>query len=235
MVYNLLPGLAELAYFELDDYTPGALLMVSNLLWPWSIIWGMPAAIENTEPANIKLTIKAHMDELPEELRTRIFRKPPPPPRRGGPALKPGEEPEYIPPGQRPRLAVFDFDDKTPRAQTDYGEIIAEFFHSSVFHTKRFRVVEREQIKKVLQEQNFGSSDMADQSKAIVIGKILNVELILIGSVAKLGNEYKINARIVNVQTGETAAAAPTCSANREEDIDSVVTQMAQYLAKQYK
>ncbi|MHC4662548.1 MAG: CsgG/HfaB family protein [Planctomycetota bacterium] len=236
---NLIPGLAELAYLDLQDKAPGGHQMVCCALFPalpvnW--FWSIPLAIHNTDIANIQHTIKAHLHEIPEELGGTLKTGPPDAEEPLLPEIieKPGVR-EPVPKGTQPKVAVFNFDDKTPGAETNYGEIVAEFFHSAMFNTESFRLMEREQIMKILREQNFGTTDIVDKTKTIKIGKLLQVEYILVGSIAKMGTVYAINARMINVKTGETAAAAPTGKAEREEDIDSAVKSMADYLGAQFR
>ncbi|HBK68897.1 MAG TPA: hypothetical protein DDZ91_09670, partial [Firmicutes bacterium] len=53
---------------------------------------------------------------------------------------------------------------------------------------QKFRVMEREQIQRVLEEQEFGASGLVDASSAAKIGKILGVQFLLIGKVTEFTN-----------------------------------------------
>lgn len=68
---------------------------------------------------------------------------------------------------------------------------------------ERFRVVERAQIKQALQEQTLQLSGGTDTQNAVKIGKLLGADLIIVGSVVKIGNSYTVNSRMIDVKTGE--------------------------------
>ncbi len=55
----------------------------------------------------------------------------------------------------------------------------------------KFRVIERQQLDRVLQEQNLGESGRLDASTAARLGKVLGVQLIVIGSVIEFGFSEK--------------------------------------------
>ena len=57
--------------------------------------------------------------------------------------------------------------------------------------TGRFRVIERQQLDQVLREQNLGDTGRIDPSTAASIGKILGVQLVVIGSVTEFGIDEK--------------------------------------------
>ncbi|TET33988.1 MAG: hypothetical protein E3J72_15460 [Planctomycetota bacterium] len=252
---NILPGFGNFYLAINTDYSSQWGYGIINLLLWWvpSMAWGIPQAAIDADTINKINTVayyrydpegqamlreargEAAETEPPEEITPEKPEKPeeaePYPPD----LTKKPKDFEPIPKEKRPKVAVFNFEDKTPVAKTNYGDIVAEFFHTALFHTECFRLIEREQISKILQEQNFAASDMVDQTKAIEIGKLLKVEYILVGSVAKMGTVYNISARMISVKTGETDAAAPTGKAQREEDIDKTVTSMANYLGSQFR
>jgi TolB-like protein len=251
---NILPGFGDFYLAINTDHGSQWTFGIINLaLWPRSIAWGIPQAAIDAVTINKINTVAYYRYDPEGQAMLREARgepvEPGPPeeimpvkpkkPEKAKP-LPPDliEKPkgfEPIPKEKRPKVAVFNFKDKTPGAKTNYGDIVAKFFHTALFHTECFRLIEREQISKVLQEQNFAASEMVDQTTAVEIGKLLKVEYILIGSVAKMGTIYNINARIISITTGETAAAAPTGKAHREEDIDETVTSMAYYLGSKFR
>jgi TolB-like protein len=83
------------------------------------------------------------------------------------------------------------------------GRAVAEIIRTELVVTKKFRVVERAQIKKALSEQELQMSGAIDDESAVQIGKLLGADLIIVGSVVKIGTSYTINSRLIDVQTGE--------------------------------
>ncbi len=63
-------------------------------------------------------------------------------------------------------------------------------------------VVEREQIEKVLKEQEKSVSDLYDEKSAVRIGKLTAARRIIIGAYIVLKNTLRIDAKLVDVETG---------------------------------
>ena len=79
---------------------------------------------------------------------------------------------------------------------------------SEIIRMEEFRVVEREQMERILNEQKFQYSGCVDISCAVKIGKIIGAQLIVVGSVSKIGNLYSIDSRLIDVQTSEAQESA---------------------------
>ena len=70
----------------------------------------------------------------------------------------------------------------------------------------KFTVVERSAMEKVISEQKFQHSGCVEDMCAVEIGKILSANFIIVGDVSLVGITYIINARLINVETGEPHA-----------------------------
>jgi curli biogenesis system outer membrane secretion channel CsgG len=119
----------------------------------------------------------------------------------------------------------------------DVGKGIADLLVTGLVKDGSYSVIERKALDKILSEQNFSNSNRADPTSAAKIGKLLGVDAILVGSITEFGNETKktglggaggnwggyglggfghsksaanvgIDARLVNVDTGEIMAVA---------------------------
>jgi curli biogenesis system outer membrane secretion channel CsgG len=119
----------------------------------------------------------------------------------------------------------------------DIGKGISDLLVTDLVKDGTFSVIERKALDKIMSEQNFSNSNRADPTSAAKIGKLLGVDAILVGSITQFGNETKktnlggsggnwggfglggighsnskanvgINARLVNVDTGEIMAVA---------------------------
>lgn len=75
------------------------------------------------------------------------------------------------------------------------GRAAADGLTSELVKTGNFRVIERTQLDKVLSEQGLGSSGQLDVSTAARVGKILGVQLIVIGTVT----EFSLTERSANI------------------------------------
>ncbi|MCX5828495.1 MAG: hypothetical protein NTV58_10920 [Deltaproteobacteria bacterium] len=98
-------------------------------------------------------------------------------------------------------VAVLDFESM---GTEDYlGKAVSEIMRTALVSNQNYRVVERAQINKALSEQKFQKSGIIDDKSAVEIGKVLGADLIIVGSVVKIGNAYTINSRMIEVKTGE--------------------------------
>lgn len=98
-------------------------------------------------------------------------------------------------------VAVLDFE--SIGSENYLGKAVAEIMRTELVGTERFRVVERAQINKALTEQTLQLSGAIDNNNAVQLGKLLGADLIIVGSVVKIGSAYTINSRMIDVATGE--------------------------------
>lgn len=102
---------------------------------------------------------------------------------------------------ERSIVAVVDFE--AIGAEGHLGRAVAEIIRTEIIGTKMYRVVERSQMNRLLSEQKMHYSGLVDEKNAVEIGKILGADKVIIGSVVRIGNNYTINARLIDVKTGE--------------------------------
>lgn len=128
--------------------------------------------------------------------------------------------------GKVKKLAIVEFPDLNGY-QSALGQFIAEELITQLSvgaNAGRFDVVERRQLVRVLQEQELTDSSLFDAQSISKIGKILGIEAIVTGSIADLGTDVKINARVISVETAKVFAAAST----KIPKVDSVLQLMRQ-------
>jgi len=106
-----------------------------------------------------------------------------------------------------------------PREQAD---LIGEALSTALQQRGGVRMMERSQMEKILQEQGFQNSGACDKNEcAVQMGKLLGIDQIVVGSVGKLGNSYMLNARRVDVATGEILGSTSRTVAGRIEQVAS--------------
>jgi len=76
--------------------------------------------------------------------------------------------------------------------------------------TKKFKVVERQLLNKVIAEQKLSLSGIVDDESAQELGRILGVDAIVSGTITDLLTYLKINSRIVSTETGSVFSVAST-------------------------
>ena len=102
------------------------------------------------------------------------------------------------PPSKR-RVAVLDFDYATVREYVldifgrdeDIGKGIADMLVTDLVRNGTYSVIERKQLDRILQEQNFQQSGRADATSAVQLARILGVDAIIIGSITQFGRDDK--------------------------------------------
>lgn len=70
------------------------------------------------------------------------------------------------------------------------------------------RVIERQRVNEILEEQGIASMDLMNITNAIEIGKLLAVNYILTGSIVESSKTVVIFGRIINVETAEIESVA---------------------------
>ena len=91
---------------------------------------------------------------------------------------------------------------------TSDAKVLTQTLTSNIIDLGDYIVVERANIDKILKEQKFQSSGCTDSECAVEIGQLLNADLTIIGTAGKVGSTYTIQARIINVETGEAIQSA---------------------------
>ena len=84
---------------------------------------------------------------------------------------------------------------------------LTDMLITDLSNVKSIQIVEREKLEQIIQEQNLVLTGIIDESKAAQVGKLLGANLILSGSFLIMGETMRIDARLVDVSTGEVTMA----------------------------
>jgi curli biogenesis system outer membrane secretion channel CsgG len=125
------------------------------------------------------------------------------------------------------RVAVMNFENNSTWAWwgDNLGAAAADELATQLVQTGKYTVIERRELASILQEQNLGASGAVSGATAAKVGKLLGVQLILTGSITAfsikrtsiglrgIGGSYsnaesKVDARLVNTETGEVMVVA---------------------------
>lgn len=110
---------------------------------------------------------------------------------------------------QKTTIAVIEFTDLQGRV-TDFGRFLAEELITRLYDTEKFKVIERQQLNKVIAEQKLSLTGVVDPASAKQLGKLLGVDAIASGTYSDLAQSLKVNARLISAATGEIFAVAST-------------------------
>ncbi len=149
-------------------------------------------------------------------------------------------------PGLKKRVAVVDFEDKTGHGAWHIGSGMADMLTTALVKSGQFMVIERQQLEQVMKEQKLGLSGAVTPQSAAQVGKLLGVELIVLGSVNEFGEKESsvggglggklgglnrlgvsnktarvgLDVRLVNTTTGEIVAAEGFSEEESKKGVD---------------
>ena len=85
----------------------------------------------------------------------------------------------------------------------EQSAFFTENLELALSRNKNFKVVERNRMRKVVQEISLQASGMTDEEGAARIGKMTNAEYLLMGKIYIEREKYSLFLRLVRVETGE--------------------------------
>ena len=125
------------------------------------------------------------------------------------------------------RVAVLNFENSSTWTYwgDSLGAAAADELATQLVQTGKYTVIERRELASILAEQNLGASGAVTPATAAKVGRLLGVQLLFTGSITQfsiqrtsvamrgIGGTYsnaesKIDARLVNTETGEVMVVA---------------------------
>lgn len=99
------------------------------------------------------------------------------------------------------------------------ASILTDRLRHELFQTGQYRVVERDMMGEIIDEQGFQLSECTSTECMVEIGRLLGVDQMVGGSVSKFGSMYSISVRLISVETGEILGTATYDHEGRIEDL----------------
>ena len=121
---------------------------------------------------------------------------------------------------EKPTLAVLEFDGfgiADPEIQTLTNRLRTNLTQLGVY-----RIIERGLMLQVLLEQDFQMTGCTSDECAVEVGQLLGAQLMLAGSIGRVGNTWTVEMRIIDVETG---AVTKSASYDTRGEIDLVLTE----------
>jgi opacity protein-like surface antigen len=125
-------------------------------------------------------------------------------------------------------IAVIDLD--PTGISNNEAQFLSDRLRTELFETSKFQVVEREKMNTILQEQGFQQSGCTTVECAIEIGQLLNVTVMVAGSIGKIEEIYSLSIRMIDVQTG---AILRTATRDYEGKLSEVLTDVIPEIAEE--
>ncbi len=140
--------------------------------------------------------------------------------------------------GEPPKtLAIFPFENNSITDAERFaplGKGLAAMLITDLSKTgTALKVIERENIKALIEEIAFNESGIVDESTAVRLGKMLGAQSIAFGSFMVMGNQIRIDSRIINVETSELIMAESVMGG--EAEFMKLVRDLARKIAGSFK
>lgn len=111
---------------------------------------------------------------------------------------------EVIRTDKRPAIAIVPFKvmGDAFNFPSDTGDILCDAFVSEI-DSQQYQIYERGQLAALLEEKGFQASLLVDNTtSAAKFGRLAKVQYLVLGSLAKLGGQYQLSARVVDCSSG---------------------------------
>jgi len=137
------------------------------------------------------------------------------------PALKDGEP---------VKMAILAFEGKG--VPSEVPDITLSSVSNALANFDYITLVERNQIEKILKEQQFQLSGLTEE-EGVSVGKILKADIVMLGSVGKLGSSLVFSARLISVETGKVLKGREViCEECRDQDIYDAINMLVSTIAR---
>jgi TolB-like protein len=135
----------------------------------------------------------------------------------------------------RPGVAVLPFasgitlgPDKEDLESLEVG--VQQLLLTELSQSTALRIVERSTLKQILDEQQLAVDGRVDPQTAARVGKLVGARYMIVGSFADVYGEFRLDGRIVDVQTGEVIKAREV-RAKREKIYGTIVDLASRVMA----
>ncbi len=112
--------------------------------------------------------------------------------------------------------------------------VVADLLRGELVKTGVFNVVEKGNMERVLAEQAFQQTGCTSQECAVKLGKLLNVQRMIVGSFGKLLGRHFVSIRVVDVETGKVVYA-DEAKGDTVDQIDAGLRSLAVRIATRVK
>jgi TolB-like protein len=103
-------------------------------------------------------------------------------------------------------IAIKDFE-VIMGSNKEVAKYVQEDVTTALVNSGQFNVVERSKLQSLLDELKLAQAGLIDPAGAKQVGKLLGADIILTGTLAPTGDEWNVNLRVINTETGLIAAA----------------------------
>jgi TolB-like protein len=132
--------------------------------------------------------------------------------------------------GGKPTVAIMYFNNnvftKDARDYDGLSKGVADFLITEMSSNPSIRVVERDQVQRLIDEQKLVGAGQVDRETAVKVGKLLGAQHMIFGGfMADPKGNFRIDARAVNVETG--AIEFTDRIQDQSDNVLGLITQLA--------
>lgn len=135
----------------------------------------------------------------------------------------------------RPGVAVLPFDNGGSYGQEreDFEALqigLQQMLLTELAVNRNLRVVGRGRLRELMREQDLGASGRVDPATAARIGRLVGAHYVIVGGFVDFYGDFRMDARIVNVETGEIVKSERV--RDRREQLYDLVVGLASQLTR---
>jgi TolB-like protein len=131
----------------------------------------------------------------------------------------------------RKTVAVLAFDNNTGKTDYDHlGQGMAAMMSTDLASVKELQLLEREKLSEVTKEIDAQRSRYFDSTTAVKVGRLSGAQYIVIGALAAVDPQLRIDTRIVRVETGAIVKTARV--SGKQEDFFDLQKKLVKQLVK---
>lgn len=137
------------------------------------------------------------------------------------PALKP-ENPV--------KMAILSFEAKG--VPQDVADVCLTSMSNALANFDYITLVERRQIETIVKEQQFQLSGLTEE-EGVKVGRLLRADVVLLGSVGRLGTSLVLSARLISMETGKVIKGREViCEECRDQDVYDAISMLVSTVAQ---
>lgn len=132
-----------------------------------------------------------------------------------------------------PTVAVFDFTGfmlGEAGNSVNLGKAVSAMLISEFTERPGMRVIERQKLNDVLNEQKLALSGRIDESTAVKVGKLLGAQYVMYGQVSSIGGQLRIDIRADDSETSEVVSVLKKM--DKTDNLFDVIVWMADEFSK---
>ncbi|NPV39198.1 MAG: hypothetical protein HPY78_07990 [Brevinematales bacterium] len=121
---------------------------------------------------------------------------------------------------EQPSIVVMEIENRSGETSLD-SRTLTEVVELHVVNMRRFRVVERQKLDRILSEQKLNQSGLTEKEVARV-GTLVGASKAIVGSFSKVGRNYLLLLRLIDTSTATIDEVAELRTASLEDLLDRI-------------